>query len=84
LLGLQKEDFHFSHPEFHKRESTLMSSRNATRNDFEQVVQSLVKGLIQPGNYITHRTAFNDITSDRFDYWLNPQHKVIKAMVSFD
>jgi len=84
LVGLQKEDFHFSHPEFHKRESTLMSSRNATRKDFEHVIQSMVKGLIQPGNYITHRIAFNDITSDRFDYWLNPQHKVIKAMVSFE
>ena len=31
LVGLQKEAFSFSHPEFHKRETTLMSSRNATR-----------------------------------------------------
>jgi threonine dehydrogenase-like Zn-dependent dehydrogenase len=37
LVGLQKGDIGFSHPEFHKREGTLMSSRNATRIDFEHV-----------------------------------------------
>ena len=84
LVGLQKEDFHFSHPEFHKRETTLMSSRNATKDDFIYVIQNLKKSLIQPGNYITHRTSFNEISSSKFDYWINPQHKVIKAMVSFD
>src|SRR5690606_19291815 len=31
LVGLQKGEIAFSHPEFHKREATLMSSRNATR-----------------------------------------------------
>src|SRR6185503_6743165 len=35
LIGLQKGEISFSHPEFHKREATLMSSRNATRADFE-------------------------------------------------
>ena len=30
LVGLQKGDISVSHPEFHKREATLMSSRNAT------------------------------------------------------
>ena len=34
LIGLQKGDISFSHPEFHKREGTLMSSRNATRAGF--------------------------------------------------
>src|SRR5690242_2322890 len=31
LIGLQKDNITFQHPEFHKREGTLMSSRNATR-----------------------------------------------------
>ncbi|HEY2725675.1 MAG TPA: zinc-binding alcohol dehydrogenase family protein, partial [Parafilimonas sp.] len=38
LVGLQKENFSFNHPEFHKRETTLMSSRNATRADFAKVI----------------------------------------------
>jgi 2-desacetyl-2-hydroxyethyl bacteriochlorophyllide A dehydrogenase len=84
LVGLQKEDFHFSHPEFHKREATLMSSRNALRSDFENVIANLKNRSIKANNYITHRVAFNEMSGEKFKYWLNPEHKVIKAMISFD
>jgi 2-desacetyl-2-hydroxyethyl bacteriochlorophyllide A dehydrogenase len=80
LVGLQKGDISFSHPEFHKREATLMSSRNATRADFEHVIASMKKGLVQPANYITHRVSFNQVI-DKFEGWLNPNNGVIKAMV---
>jgi 2-desacetyl-2-hydroxyethyl bacteriochlorophyllide A dehydrogenase len=84
LVGLQKEDFHFSHPEFHKREATLMSSRNALHSDFENVITHLRNRSINANNYITHHTSFNEMNSDTFKYWLDPQRKVIKAMISFD
>lgn len=80
LVGLQKGDISFNHPEFHKRESTLMSSRNATREDFEHVVSSMRLQLVQPANYITHRVAFGDV-KDNFQSWLDPENGVIKAMV---
>jgi len=80
LIGLQKENISFSHPEFHKREGTLMSSRNATREDFEHVRQALKSGQISPTTYITHRVSFNDV-SDNFESWLNPANGVIKATV---
>ena len=80
LIGLQREEFCFSHPEFHKRESTLMSSRNATRQDFEQVIRSMKSGLIHPLIYITHRAHF-DTVKDVFPEWLNSSAGVIKAMV---
>lgn len=41
LIGLQRGDLSFNHPEFHKREGTLMSSRNAIREDFEHVITSM-------------------------------------------
>ncbi len=81
LIGLQKGDISFSHPEFHKREATLMSSRNATRADFEHVINSMKKGWVQPANYITHRVDFGEV-KDRFASWLLPETGVIKAMVS--
>lgn len=84
LVGLQKEDFHFNHPEFHKRESSLMSSRNALRTDFENVISALKTKLINPKTYITHRINFDAVNSEAFRYWLNPEHKVIKAMISVD
>ena len=83
LIGLQKGDISFSHPEFHKREATLMSSRNATQKDFKHVIDSMKKGLVEPTNYITHRVRFNEVM-DEFEGWLDPSNGVIKAMVSMD
>lgn len=83
LIGLQKGDVSFSHPEFHKREGTLMSSRNATRDDFEHVIASMKKGEVDPTTYITHRVVFENV-KDEFEQWLNPANGVIKAMVSLD
>lgn len=80
LIGLQKNEITFSHPDFHKRESTLMSSRNATREDFEHVISALKSGDVKPSTYITHRVAFSDVASN-FKSWLNPATGVIKAMV---
>ena len=81
LIGLQKGEISFSHPEFHKREGTLMSSRNATRADFEHVVDSMKKGLVDPLTYITHRVDFGEVKAN-FESWLKPETGVIKAMVS--
>ncbi len=83
LVGLQKQAFSFSHPEFHKRETTLMSSRNATRADFEQVIDSIKSGLVNPHRYITHRVAFGEV-KDQFAHWLHPATGVIKAMISIE
>ncbi len=80
LIGLQKEAISFNHPEFHKREGTLMSSRNATRNDFEHVIRCIKKGEIKPGSYITHRVAFDEV-AEEFESWLDPSKGVIKAMI---
>ena len=81
LIGLQKNEIVFSHPEFHKREATLMSSRNATAEDFNHVVSSMKKGLVNPTNYITHRVAFDEVAAN-FASWLDPKNGVIKAMVN--
>jgi 2-desacetyl-2-hydroxyethyl bacteriochlorophyllide A dehydrogenase len=83
LVGLQKENFSFSHPEFHKRETTLMSSRNATRIDFEHVMDCMRNKKVNPATYITHRVAFNEVKNN-FESWLNPATGVIKAMVEFE
>ncbi len=80
LIGLQKGEVTFSHPEFHKREATLMSSRNATREDFDHVMSSLKRREVDPITYITHRVGFDDVKA-QFKSWLDPGNGVIKAMV---
>jgi threonine dehydrogenase-like Zn-dependent dehydrogenase len=83
LVGLQKEAVHFSHPEFHKKEATLMSSRNANKQDFAIVMESMKSGKINPANYITHRIAFDSLTQ-QFASLSVPENGVIKAMVELD
>jgi 2-desacetyl-2-hydroxyethyl bacteriochlorophyllide A dehydrogenase len=80
LVGLQKGEIRFSHPEFHKREATLMSSRNATRQDFDMVMDAMRRGLIDPTTYITHRVSFDRVKVE-FAGWLDPASGVIKAMM---
>jgi threonine dehydrogenase-like Zn-dependent dehydrogenase len=82
IIGLQKGDISFSHPEFHKREGTLMSSRNATREDFEHVMVALKNKEIKPSTYITHRAKFDDVGSV-FEQCLDPGTGLIKAMIEF-
>lgn len=83
LVGLQKGEINFSHPEFHKREGTLMSSRNATREDFTHVINSMKNGRVDPSVYITHRVQFDEV-KQQFESWLNPVNGVVKAMVEME
>ena len=83
LVGLQKNELTISHPEFHKREATLMSSRNATKEDFDHVMSSMKSGLVDPATYITHKVSFDEV-KDNFNSWLDPANGVIKAMVELN
>lgn len=79
-VGLVKADIAFHDPDFHKRELTLMGSRNATMEDFDTVRGALKAGSIDIDRYITHRASFEEMV-DQFETWLKPESKVIKAMV---
>ncbi len=82
FVGLVKSDIAFNDPEFHKHELTLMSSRNATREDFEQVKLAIMSGGLDVGRYITHRVSFEQMI-EQFTSWLEPESNVIKAVVYF-
>ena len=57
-----------------------MSSRNATKEDFDWVIFCIKNGLVNANNYSTHRVKFKQV-KDNFKNWLNPSNGVIKAMV---
>lgn len=80
LVGLQLGEISFSHPEFHKREATLMSSRNATKPDFSHVMDAIASGRIDPLPMITHRLSFDEVV-DSFSTLSDPSNKVVKAMI---
>lgn len=80
FVGLVKEDISFRDPEFHKREMTLMGSRNATLEDFRCVLDALESRAIDIRPYITHRASFDDMI-ESFGEWLKPEANVVKAIV---
>lgn len=79
-VGLVKGEISFNNSEFHKRETTLMGSRNATKEDFMQVLDAIRDGGINVEAFVTHRAAFDEAIP-LFEEWLNPEAKVIKAMI---
>jgi 2-desacetyl-2-hydroxyethyl bacteriochlorophyllide A dehydrogenase len=81
LIGLQKQAISFSHPEFHKREATLMSSRNATIADFDYVMDLFRSGKMEAGMFISHRFGKNQVL-DIFTKINAPGAQVIKSMIT--
>ncbi len=82
FIGLFQGDFSFHDPYFHKKELTLMASRNALSADFRQIIQMMEDGKINVDRWITHHSSFEEMAG-QFDTWLKPESKVIKAVVSF-
>ncbi len=79
-VGLVKDTIHFHNPDFHKRETILMGSRNATMEDFQMVYNLLRKRKFDMQKFITNRSLFANMIKD-FTGWTNPNSAIIKAMV---
>lgn len=83
FISLVKKDISFNDPEFHKREMTLMSSRNATLVDMKFVIEAIANKQVETETFITHHTAFDRMIGE-YDSWLKPETGVIKAMVELE
>lgn len=83
LVGLYRDDLTFNHPHLHKKEGSILASRNATFGDFYQVIDMLKGRSFPTEHYITHEVHFTEMI-DHFDSWIKPETGVVKAMVSFD
>ncbi|MCX7786067.1 MAG: zinc-binding alcohol dehydrogenase family protein [Spirochaetes bacterium] len=80
FVGLVTADITFSDPLFHRKEITLYASRNATFEDFRNVISAMENRRISTEGFITH-TASLEEAADQFPLWRNPKTGVIKAVV---
>jgi 2-desacetyl-2-hydroxyethyl bacteriochlorophyllide A dehydrogenase len=80
FVGLFQGDVTFNDPFFHRREMTLLSSRNSTSADFKRIIQLMERGEINTTPWVTHRCELEGMI-DQFPSWLEPETGVIKAMV---
>lgn len=80
LVSVVKDDIVFSDPEFHKREMTLIGSRNALRADFDHVAASIRDGAVPLAKLVTHRTTLVDTPRD-LARWAHEKSGLIKAVI---
>ena len=80
LVSIVRDSITFSDPEFHKREATLLGSRNATVEDFRTVIDAMRAGRVPHAALNTHRLPLAELP-ERFKSLLDPAQGVVKAIV---
>jgi 2-desacetyl-2-hydroxyethyl bacteriochlorophyllide A dehydrogenase len=83
LVGVIKDSITFMDPDFHRKEMTLLGSRNATSEDFERVIAAIRDGHVPVDRLITHRTNLADAVSD-IPLWAAQKAGLIKAVIEID
>jgi alcohol dehydrogenase len=81
-VGITTGTLSFPHaPLFHRRELTLLASRNALPADFPEIIRLIAGGKIHTDPWITHRLAFDEVP-DCFESFTDPSLGAIKALIS--
>lgn len=82
-VGLVQGDVAFHDPHFHRREISLLASRNSTAADFRRIIGLMEADRIDTTPWITHRAAFDEAI-EAFPAWLKPESLVVKAIIGID
>ncbi len=80
-VGITTSEIVFPHaPVFHRREITLLASRNALPADFPAIIQRIREGRINTDLWITHRITFDEVPQ-RFEQFTDPNLGAIKVLI---
>ncbi len=71
----------FQAPHFHRRELSILASRNAVASDFTRIIQLISEGTIDTRPWITHRVAFDDVPTVFADL-IQPAAGMVKGVVT--
>jgi len=83
-VGITQKEISFLHaPVLHRRELTIMASRNALPGDFTRIIKLIEEGRIDTKPWITHHATFDSMI-ETFPAWVKPETGVIKAIVTLD
>jgi len=80
LVSVVKDPITFQDPDFHRKEMTLMGSRNATAEDFERVIAAIRGGDVPVSRLITHRTSLSGAV-ETIPVWAHEKTGLIKAVI---
>ena len=82
LVGLIQGDVRFHDPDFHRKEMTVLSTRNSTRADFTRVLSLLEAGKLDPTVWATHRATSASFVEE-FPRWIEHGTGLIKGLIEF-
>jgi alcohol dehydrogenase len=80
-VGITQENLSLPHPLMHRRELTVMGSRNAVPDTVKRVIAAIQAGKIDTTPWVTHTAPFDGFI-EAFPAWTRPETGVIKAMVT--
>jgi alcohol dehydrogenase len=80
FVGIVTDEVRFPDPLLHRRELTVLASRNALPEDFRRIIGLIEAGRIDTRPWITHRTPFAEMIGN-FPGYTRPETGVIKAIV---
>jgi threonine dehydrogenase-like Zn-dependent dehydrogenase len=84
FVGITQQNLDFPHAPFlHRRELTILASRNALSRDFARIVSLIEQGKINTSTWITHHGVFEEVPNE-FPKWLDPNAGVMKAVIHID
>ena len=61
FVGLVQGDISFNDPDFHRRELTLLATRNAQPETFRSIIEAVESGRIDTSPWVTHRIGLCDV-----------------------
>jgi threonine dehydrogenase-like Zn-dependent dehydrogenase len=80
-VGITTQELKFPHaPVFHRRELTLLASRNALPADFGKIITLIGEGKIDTDAWITHRMSFAEVPGS-FARFTDPKVGAIKVII---
>jgi 2-desacetyl-2-hydroxyethyl bacteriochlorophyllide A dehydrogenase len=83
LVSIVKGSLSFTDADFHRKEMSLIGSRNATAEDFSRVIGAIEAGHAPSAKWITHRTTLRAAATD-LPRWATQKTGLIKAVIEVD
>jgi 2-desacetyl-2-hydroxyethyl bacteriochlorophyllide A dehydrogenase len=80
-VGITKEPVPVDDPLLHRRELTILASRNAVATDFPRILALIESGQINTAPWITHQCRFEELPT-QMAAWVLPGSGVVKAVAS--
>jgi 2-desacetyl-2-hydroxyethyl bacteriochlorophyllide A dehydrogenase len=82
FVGLINDHVSLFDPDLHRREATILASRNSTAAEHLRVLEYMESGQIDVGAWPTE-CASPETMGDRFPLWLHRQAGVVKSIVEW-